>query len=97
MPSAGIRGYAEVGSFEMKLLVSSVVIAAVALGGVGSAKAADLPLKAPLPPAPVYSWTGFYVGGDVGVRGTQTDLHDRRIRVRGRSTFSAPPPSLPSR
>ena len=32
------------------------------------ASAADLPVKAP-PPAPMappYSWTGFYVGGDVG-------------------------------
>jgi outer membrane immunogenic protein len=29
--------------------------------------AADLPMKArPLPPAPVWSWTGFYIGGHVG-------------------------------
>jgi outer membrane immunogenic protein len=27
--------------------------------------AADMPIKAP-PPAPVYSWTGWYVGGNVG-------------------------------
>ena len=32
------------------------------------ASAADLPRKAPAapPPTPVYSWTGFYVGGNVG-------------------------------
>lgn len=57
----------------MKLLISSVVIAAVALVA-GSAMAADLPLKAPLAPAPVYGWTGFYVGGDAGVRGSLTNL-----------------------
>ena len=40
--------------------------------GFGScAYAADLPLKAPPPPAPVYNWTGFYIGGNVG--GAWTD------------------------
>src|SRR5580765_7619808 len=29
--------------------------------------AADLPLKAPpLPPPPVFSWTGFYIGANIG-------------------------------
>jgi outer membrane immunogenic protein len=28
--------------------------------------AADMPLKAPPPPPPVSSWTGFYLGGNVG-------------------------------
>jgi outer membrane immunogenic protein len=32
----------------------------------GFAQAADMPLKAPLPPPPVFSWTGFYVGADIG-------------------------------
>ena len=31
------------------------------------ASAADLPVKAPIMPVtPVYSWTGFYLGGHVG-------------------------------
>jgi outer membrane immunogenic protein len=35
--------------------------------GTGAAFAADLPVKAPpAPVAPVYSWTGFYVGANVG-------------------------------
>jgi outer membrane immunogenic protein len=43
-----------------------VLLAALALGG--SAFAADMPLpvKAPPPVTPVYSWTGFYIGGDLG-------------------------------
>ena len=36
------------------------------------ASAADLPVKAPVQaPAPVYSWTGFYIGGDVGALWTR--------------------------
>jgi len=31
-----------------------------------SALAADLPVKAPVVPPPIFSWTGFYVGGNVG-------------------------------
>jgi outer membrane immunogenic protein len=50
------------------LLLSTVALATVA----GSAFAADLPSRrappvyAPPPPIPVFTWTGFYVGGQVG-------------------------------
>jgi outer membrane immunogenic protein len=54
----------------MKQLSLAVVgIAAFLLAAAVSptANAADMPLKAPAPPpAPVYSWTGFYIGGNVG-------------------------------
>ena len=49
------------------LLLASVSIAALFI--VSEANAADLAVKAPRPmmvPAPVYSWTGCYVGGHVG-------------------------------
>src|ERR1700746_1877462 len=48
-----------------KLIISTVA----ALGFLGTpAFAADMAVKAPpSAPAPVYSWTGFYVGGNVGV------------------------------
>ncbi len=38
---------------------------AMAFAMVGIAQAADMPLKAP-PPAPVYSWTGWYLGVNFG-------------------------------
>ncbi len=49
-----------------KLLLASV--GAVALAG--SAFAADLPSRAPppvyVPPAPIFTWTGIYIGGQIG-------------------------------
>ena len=36
------------------------------LAAAGSAKAADIPLKAPPPAAPMMSWTGCYLAGGVG-------------------------------
>src|SRR5271156_4689843 len=33
---------------------------------VGSAAAADMPVKAPPPAATAYDWTGVYVGGHIG-------------------------------
>jgi outer membrane immunogenic protein len=52
----------------MKKLLIAV---AISLGSAAIAFAADLPAKAPVftkapPPAPVYSWTGFYIGGNAG-------------------------------
>jgi outer membrane immunogenic protein len=49
-------------SNALRLLAS----AAIGLGAVQIASAADLPVKALLSPAPVYTWTGFYVGAHVG-------------------------------
>jgi outer membrane immunogenic protein len=38
----------------------------VIAGALTAAKAADMPMKAPPPPAPVVSWTGFYAGVNAG-------------------------------
>jgi outer membrane immunogenic protein len=47
-----------------KLVLALTALAALS----GSALAADLPTKAPMyqPPAPVYNWTGCYIGGGAG-------------------------------
>ena len=46
--------------------IGAVTFAALALGG--TAKAADMPVKAPMapPPPPVFTWQGFYIGAHVG-------------------------------
>lgn len=53
-----------------KSFMSILVGAALCLAASGVARAADMAVKAPAPlPAPIYSWTGFYVGGNVGYSG----------------------------
>jgi outer membrane immunogenic protein len=60
------------------LLLSTVAFAALA----GSAFAADLPTtKAPPPPVyvapvPAFTWTGFYMGADIGADFGSTNLHN---------------------
>ena len=65
----------------------SAVVATVAALVSSSAFAADMPLKAPLrAPGPIVSWTGFYVGGNVGY-----GWGDPRTNVAGSATtFSFP-------
>jgi outer membrane immunogenic protein len=50
----------------MRTVLKSLVLAVLAFGG--PAVAADMPLKAPpmAPPVPVWTWTGFYGGFNVG-------------------------------
>jgi outer membrane immunogenic protein len=70
------------GAVVMRL---GTAVAAIALIAATPAFAADMAVKAPPapPPAPVYNWTGFYVGGNVGASfgraktdysGTQTGI-----------------------
>ena len=47
-------------------MMRTLTIALGLTGLVTSAVAADLPVRAPLPPAPVFSWTGFYFGPHIG-------------------------------
>src|ERR1700688_716690 len=52
-------------------------LAAVAVIGFASmASAADLPVKAPVA-APAYSWTGCYIGGNLGGGWTHKEFHFR--------------------
>jgi outer membrane immunogenic protein len=48
-------------------IIHALAATALFIAAPSVASAADMPLKAPPPaPAPVYSWTGFYIGGNVG-------------------------------
>lgn len=50
-----------------KLTIALAALAAITLGT--SANAADMPVKGPIykaAPAPVFNWTGFYVGAHIG-------------------------------
>jgi outer membrane immunogenic protein len=58
----------------MKKHFGWVLASALFVGSMGSAFAADMPVKAPPPVAPIYNWTGFYVGGNVG--GAWNDTRD---------------------
>lgn len=52
---------------DMGRLIRLSAAAVALLGAATVAQAADLPVKAPpMAPAPVYSWTGVYVGASVG-------------------------------
>ncbi len=71
----------------MNLLVSS--IAALALIGT-PALAADIAFKAPPPaPAPVYGWTGFYIGGNVGYGWSHRDFINTITGTSGGTQLSA--------
>jgi outer membrane immunogenic protein len=65
-----------------KFLLAATAIAAMA--AINTASAADLALKAP-PAAPVYSWTGWYAGVNVGGSFGQ---------ARDTATYGAPPVSF---
>ena len=63
----------------------------IAFGG-PAAVAADLavPLYAPPPPQPVYSWTGFYVGANGGFGGDKFQFPFSVGPITGTSTLTAP-------
>ena len=52
-------------------------VAALVLVPAGSVRAADMPVKAPKPAAPVYNWTGCYVGLNGGGGASGTNFHAR--------------------
>ena len=52
----------ESSAYPKKIFVASLAL--LAIGATSQAQAADLVLKAP--PAAVWSWTGFYIGGNAG-------------------------------
>jgi opacity protein-like surface antigen len=66
--ASNVYNHAEPRWSTQKLFLGTFAL--VAFATIGSASAADLPpapvYKAPAPPAPMYGWTGFYVGANAG-------------------------------
>jgi outer membrane immunogenic protein len=59
----------------MKTRYGWALASAMLVGSFGSAYAADMAVKAPpMAPVPVWNWTGFYIGGNVG--GVWNDTRD---------------------
>jgi outer membrane immunogenic protein len=51
----------------MRKLAIAAVAGSALISGIAAANAADMAVKAPIPMAPaVFSWTGFYIGANVG-------------------------------
>jgi outer membrane immunogenic protein len=60
-------------------IIGNLLGAAAAVVLVSTASAADLSYKAPPPepvPAPIYNWTGFYIGGHLGAGFTTSSFFD---------------------
>jgi hypothetical protein len=72
----------------MRIAKAAIAIMAAALSLAGSARAADLPVKALAAPALVYDWTGFYLGANVGVSAGVAPITQT-------STFLPAPPGPP--
>jgi outer membrane immunogenic protein len=64
----------------MKRLVTGLIAAGVLAAGVQASTAADMPRKAIPAAAPApYSWTGLYLGGNIGWAGTSTDYNSAMV------------------
>jgi outer membrane immunogenic protein len=62
-----------------RIVVAAFVVAALSAGSFNGASAADLPTKAPVykaPPATIATWTGCYMGGNVGYGWSPTKWSD---------------------
>src|ERR1700722_1394444 len=59
----------------MKTMTRAMFGVAVAALSATPIWAADLPVRAPVPVAPAYDWTGFYVGLNMGLGWTNESYH----------------------
>ena len=82
-------GARQVGIAHNRLGQSIAIALVLCVGATSAALAADLPIAAPIPPvAPVYNWTGFYIGGNLGA--AWTGLSGSNFSDTIGSTFTAP-------
>jgi outer membrane immunogenic protein len=79
----------------MRKLLRAAAAVSLVLGTAVAAQAADLPVPAPVYKAPAYGpppflWTGFYVGGNLGVAWSQATVNDLAPPVGGGVNYSNP-------
>src|ERR1700710_1591491 len=70
----GLLGF--FGSKELSMKRALILSAGLFALGLSSASAADMAVKAPgymPPPAPIFTWTGFYIGANAGLGGDKVD------------------------
>src|SRR3974390_2796916 len=61
----------------MKKLLLGIASAVGVLGAASLGQAADMAVKAPPPiAAPIFTWTGFYLGGNLGAAWAQRSVTD---------------------
>jgi outer membrane immunogenic protein len=90
--NAGSTNASEAGVADNRAGQCVALVFALCFGATSAAHAADLPAPAPIPPPayalPVYNWTGFYIGGNIGAawRGISGSNFSDTIG----STFTAP-------
>lgn len=58
---------------KAKTLIAGVALVAL---GTTAAGAADIAVKSPPPPVPIFDWTGIYVGGNIGGAWANNDWRD---------------------
>jgi opacity protein-like surface antigen len=76
-----------------KQITSFFALTTFVLAASGSAFAADIAVKAPLPaPTPVYSWTGWYVGGNLGASFGRAKTDFNAVPI----TLAPPVPPFPA-
>jgi len=66
--------------------LAAIAVTFAALVATSPAMAADLPAKAPpvyAPPPPAYTWTGCYIGGNLGVGKQDTAIFDPQLQQSG--------------
>jgi outer membrane immunogenic protein len=63
----------------MKKLLLATAATVALLGATSASRAADMAVKAPPPPpmmVPIFTWTGFYIGGNLGAAWAQRTVTD---------------------
>jgi outer membrane immunogenic protein len=71
---------------------SSILVALLTIAGIGQAAAADLPARTSVPVPyvnPVYNWTGFYVGANIGGGWANTQLTELATNAAWNNTHSS--------